>query len=185
MTLQVESDTIIHKGSYAKPGAELKIGDTVKLLINKDKRIINARLHSAGHLLDICFQALGHDKASKGYHFPDAPYVEFAGKLDEKAREKAKIDLQNKINEVLKAAKEEDKVDAKVYTYDEAAKILGTMPSYLKPGMEIRIIKINGMDKGCPCGGTHVKNIKELGNMTIEKVKSAGSKSYKIYYALH
>ena len=179
----MEGETIIHKGAYAKPGAEFALGDTVKLVINKDKRVLNARLHSSGHLLDMCFRALGFTNGgTKGYHFPDAPYVEFSGKLGEKEREKLKVDLQNKIIEVLKNVVETDTVHAKVYKYDEAGKILGTVPSYLKVGTDVRLVQIATMDKPGPCGGTHVRHIKEIGGVKIEKVKNASSKAFKIYY---
>ena len=75
-TLQCEEDTILHKGQYAKEGAAFKEGDKVKLVINKAKRLLNARIHSAGHLLDVCFHELGYKNAGvKGYHFPDGPNV--------------------------------------------------------------------------------------------------------------
>ena len=37
------------------------------------KELFFYRLHSAGHLLDVCMQnvGLGHLEPSKGYHFPD------------------------------------------------------------------------------------------------------------------
>ena len=71
------------------------------------------------------------------------------------------------------------------YTYEEACKVLGSkMPTYLKPGTMVRIIKINGMDVGCPCGGTHVKHVNEIGGMKIEKIKACGSKAFRISYQI-
>jgi Ser-tRNA(Ala) deacylase AlaX len=45
----------------------------VILKINKDRRILNAKLHSAGHLLDCGVSKLGLENlhATKGFHFPD------------------------------------------------------------------------------------------------------------------
>ncbi|MCC7432574.1 hypothetical protein IT412_03555 [Candidatus Peregrinibacteria bacterium] len=34
----------------------------------------------------------------------------------------------------------------------------------------IRIIKVYG-DLGCPCGGTHVKNIQEIGSIKISQTQ--------------
>ncbi|PIS39583.1 MAG: alanyl-tRNA editing protein AlaX, partial [Candidatus Nealsonbacteria bacterium CG08_land_8_20_14_0_20_38_20] len=45
-----ESGTVWHFGEF-KTG-EFKQGDKVDLKIDKDRRILNAKLHSAGHLLD-------------------------------------------------------------------------------------------------------------------------------------
>ena len=56
------------------------------------------------------------------------------------------------------------------------------MPTYLKPGTMVRIVKVNSVDPGCPCAGTHVQHIKEIGAVKIEKIKSSGSKSFRISY---
>lgn len=40
----------------------------------------HAKLHSAGHLLDLAVQNLGFGwETAKGYHFEDGPYVEYKG----------------------------------------------------------------------------------------------------------
>merc|ERR1712107_287217 len=46
--------------------------------IDQQNRLINARLHSAGHLLDAAVNAAGVNwKPGKGYHFPAGAYVEY------------------------------------------------------------------------------------------------------------
>ncbi len=51
--------------------------------IDGDNRKINARNHSAGHLIDIGVFSTGLEIIpTKGYHFRDAPYVEYEGKID-------------------------------------------------------------------------------------------------------
>jgi Ser-tRNA(Ala) deacylase AlaX len=40
------------------PEHDLKIGDVVIMKIDKDLRIRNAKLHSAGHILDLATQRL-------------------------------------------------------------------------------------------------------------------------------
>jgi Ser-tRNA(Ala) deacylase AlaX len=50
------------------------------MVIDEAVRKLNARLHSAGHLLDVAVSRLKLDwKAGKGYHFQDSPYVEYVG----------------------------------------------------------------------------------------------------------
>lgn len=36
-------------------------------------------------------------------------------------------------------------------------------------------------DLGCPCGGTHVKHIKEIGSLKINKVQNKG-KNVRVSY---
>ncbi len=74
-------------------------------------------------------------------------------------------------------------MEVKTYTYEEAKKVMGAaFPAYLKPGADVRVVKIAGIDKGCPCGGTHVKHIKEIMAVKVEKIKTAGSKAFKVCY---
>ena len=48
--------------------------------MNEEKRRLYARLHSAGHMLDIVVKNLKLGWIpGKGYHFPDGPYVEYNG----------------------------------------------------------------------------------------------------------
>lgn len=60
------------------------VGTNVNLYLNIELRIINTRLHSAGHAIDAAFYRLGYKDrihATKGYHFTDGPYVEYSGDL--------------------------------------------------------------------------------------------------------
>lgn len=51
--------------------------------IDEARRRLHARLHSAGHALDVAMARIGLGgeclKPTKGYHFADGPYVEYEG----------------------------------------------------------------------------------------------------------
>lgn len=48
--------------------------------IDKEIRIRHAKLHSAGHILDLATQRLKLPwQASKGNHFEESPYVQYKG----------------------------------------------------------------------------------------------------------
>ena len=54
----------------------------------------------------------------------------------------------------------------KMCSYEEANEELkgaGGIPPYVKEGQELRVLKLTPEDLGCPCGGTHVHNIAEIG----------------------
>ncbi|SFD88353.1 Ala-tRNA(Pro) hydrolase [Lentibacillus persicus] len=51
-----------------------------------------------------------------------------------------------------------------------AKTVINLIPSSVR---EIRLVKIGEIDEQ-PCGGTHVKNTKEIGEIFLEKVKSKG-----------
>jgi Ser-tRNA(Ala) deacylase AlaX len=70
------SSHIEHIGSYSSE-SHFREGDEVSVEIDSERRMLNARVHSAGHLLDSALYLLGMTdlEPSKGYHFPDGPYV--------------------------------------------------------------------------------------------------------------
>lgn len=55
------------------------------------------------------------------------------------------------------------------HTKEEIAQLCGFVPDYLSPNEPARIVTIVG-GMGCPCGGTHVTNTQEIGNMQIRKI---------------
>ena len=81
---------------------ELKEGDEVSLKINESNRKLYARIHSAGHLLDVAFHGLGYkNEGTKGYHFPKGSYVEYAGKVDLKDPKKFIEDMEKRIKDLI------------------------------------------------------------------------------------
>ena len=66
----------------------INAGDDAFIQIDEATRTRNAKLHSAGHLLDLAVQNLSSFcnyseyqwEGAKGYHFEDGPYVEYKGK---------------------------------------------------------------------------------------------------------
>lgn len=52
--------------------------------MDQEKRLVYAKYHSAGHLLDIATRRVGlfHLQPSKGYHFPVGAYVDYIGAID-------------------------------------------------------------------------------------------------------
>lgn len=65
---------------------------------------MNARIHSAGHLLDMAMNRCGQTelKPGKGYHFPSGAYVEYIGNIDNAIKDKLKEDLQKAVNDIIK-----------------------------------------------------------------------------------
>jgi len=74
-------------------------------------------------------------------------------------------------------------VKSEMVEYDNIAdKCRGTVPDYIPAGLPARIVTIAG-DIGCPCGGTHVKDIAYIGPFKITKItakKSLVRVSYKL-----
>ncbi len=143
--------------------------DEVVLVIDKKRRELNSKLHSAGHLLDEAIYILGYNwKAEKGQHFPNACSVSYKGELAIEQKELFKNNLEKKINELINNG---CKVYTKLVDKNQLKQICRSVPSYIPDDKPCRVVIING-DKACPCGGTHVSNLKEIEQIKIKKVTS-------------
>jgi len=66
---------------------------------------------------------------------------------------------------------------------EEAIKHNFEVPDYLDKSKPVRYIKLCELDCGMPCGGTHVRHIKEIGKVECTKISKKGQKiraSYKL-----
>ena len=69
-------------------------------------------------------------------------------------------------------------------SYEEAKDELrgaGGVPSYIPEGQDLRIVKLDPNDEGCPCGGTHVNSLHEIGQIEILKINKK-KKNTRISY---
>jgi Ser-tRNA(Ala) deacylase AlaX len=83
--MRKEDNVILHLGTFANADTSgFTAGATVSLVVDEATRRLNARIHSAGHLLDAAMRNTGRTDLvpSKGYHFPSGPYVEYVGSVE-------------------------------------------------------------------------------------------------------
>lgn len=169
--------TIAHYGLFLK--GELKVGDKVTLLINDDRRIINARNHTAGHMLAFAAEKFYPQLVGiKGYHFPDGPYVEFDGSLNEMEKIQASAVLQRAVRQMIE---QKLPIAIRLVTVDELAKICRNILLNIPKDKPTRVMIIDGFGLGC--GGTHVANTKEIDSFVVRKVKQEKGK-VKISYTI-
>ena len=67
--------------------------------------------------------------------------------------------------------------------YEEAEKVLTEVPPYIPKGDSFRVVKLSSEDRGCPCGGTHVKAIKDIEEMKVTKIVKKG-KNTRVSYVV-
>jgi len=114
-------------------------------------------------------------KPAKGYHFEAGPYVEYVGNVVDKEREALAKELEKHCADLIAENKKAgNKVFRQICSYDEASehlKAAGGIPEYCPKGKPLRVLKLIPEDLGCPCGGTHVHDIAEIGRIEIGKMK--------------
>jgi hypothetical protein len=77
----------------------------ISFLLNRraEPVMFACRLHSAGHLIDICMSNIGlsHFDPGKGHHFPDGPFVEYKGVIPPDQLQDKKNELEKEANELI------------------------------------------------------------------------------------
>ncbi|MBI2484637.1 hypothetical protein HYW18_00560 [Candidatus Uhrbacteria bacterium] len=145
-------------------------GQEVACTVQKDRRQLHSRLHSAGHVVDLGVTSLGLKWIpGKGYHFPDGPYVEYAGDVENADKEKLKADLEAVCNKVIA---EDRKTTLQFMEKDKLHEVCHFVPDYIPEGKPTRVVFYG--DFAVPCGGTHVGRLSEIGHMAIRKIKTKG-----------
>lgn len=188
--LLIKNDVIQHIGHFepAEGVTSFLKGSAVECHLDEAKRRLYARVHSAGHLLDIAMTRAGRPdlKPSKGFHFAAGAYVEYIGEVGEADR-KPLVDSLNKIaREIIEGTPAEQTVFKKICSYDEANQHLakaGGVPEYIPKGSDLRVLKLTEDDNGCPCGGTHVQHVSDIEELKITKITKKG-KAIRVAYVV-
>jgi len=155
---------------------ELKIGDKINGKINWQNRYKHMRMHSALHLL--C-SLIPYDVTGG-----QISYVK--SRLDFNAEDKInQQEIENKINQLVL---DDYEISYQWITNEELDKqpeLVRTMS--VKPPRtknKIRLVKIGDIDLQ-PCGGTHVKSTKEIGEIKIGKIENKGKMNRRVNLLLN
>jgi len=167
-------DLFVHTGKVES--GKIKIGQNVNLEINVKNRKNSKANHSATHLLhESLRRTLGKHVTQKGSLVsPERLRFDFS---HNKPIEKEEMDKINKIvNEIVEASTE---VQTRIMTPKEAVKIGALALFGEKYGEEVRVVfmgkESNGFFSIELCGGTHVKNTKEVGKFKVISQSSIAS----------
>ena len=158
-----EEKNIIH---ITEEDIKFNINEKIIGKINWKTRYKHMRMHSALHLLcslipfDVTGGQIRYDKSRLDFNIQDS-------QID-------KEEIEYKINEIVK---QDHEISYQWITTDE----LDTQPDLVrtmsvKPprtSNKIRLVKIGNVDLQ-PCGGTHVKSTKEIGEIKIGKIENKG-----------
>lgn len=148
-----EEKTLI--GHILEGPTHLKQGDSVQAIIDWDRRYRHMRLHSLVHIAGLLFEKqYGHQKCI-GSNIADKGRIDYAFF--------GNVDIERLQKEAERLIAEGHEISTHGDSDDEAKRIwemesLGTMP----------------------CGGTHVKNSREIGKIELKR-KSLGKQGQRIY----
>lgn len=170
------ADGIVHH--FGQMEGDIVPDENVFLHVDTDRRRLNARAHSAGHLIDEAVHNLGYKwLATKGCHFPGQCWVEYEGLLEPHVDYAALIEAECK--RMIETGYQTKAVFAETEQLDA---LCSFVPADMPRDKPSRVAFIWG-DKGVPCGGTHVRDITDIGELVIRKVKGKKG-AIKVSYEL-
>lgn len=149
------------------PSEHFKVGDEVKLVVDKDKRLEFAALHTGGHVLANVLRKLNlltpkNMSTVKSHHFPKEAY--FQVKPDDGVAVPQTDELKKQIcasmGEMLQKA------------YPISTRI---------DDKGVRKMKVGEFPED-PCGGTHLSNTAEMKDFSVRNIKVSAKEGVKVGY---
>jgi len=161
-----------------KPG--LKEGDIVSCELDWERRYTYMRYHTACHLVSNLLFRRANAKITGNQIELDKARMDFS--MEDYSPEKLWIYVEES-NEIIKQDLPiaiETMSRAAVLEEPELARLAVGLPKNLQ---EFRIVKIGDIDKQVD-GGTHVKSLKEIGEIEMTKTVNKGKNNRRLYFIL-
>ncbi|HEX8740023.1 MAG TPA: alanyl-tRNA editing protein [Casimicrobiaceae bacterium] len=173
-TRKAEGDSVLH---VPAAGSGLPaVGDAVTARIDWERRYRLMRLHTALHVLSCVVIA----PVTGGNIAPDKARLDFD--IDMSLLDAAKIERET--NALIARAVDTETVwitDDELDARPELVKTMSVKPP--RGAGRVRLLRIPGIDLQ-PCGGTHVKNIGEIGAIRVLRIKNEGRRNRRVEIAL-
>jgi len=173
-TLKKMGDLYVHLGKI--DSGSIKVGETVNLEIDKEKRNNARAYHSATHLLhEALRRTLGKHVTQKGSLVsPEKLRFDFSHNKPVEKNEISKI--EKFVNDMIKVSSQ---VKTRIMTPKEAVENGALALFGEKYGDEVRVLSMGKEGESFfsteLCGGTHVRNIKDIGKFKIISQSSIAS----------
>ncbi|MDQ5913554.1 MAG: lysyl-tRNA synthetase, class [Patescibacteria group bacterium] len=152
-------------------GEQPNEGEKARGTIDGERRLLNSRLHCAGHFIDLAVRKLNKDwKPGKGAHYPEMSFVEYVTKDEIEDKEAFAKSIEEELNKIISKGGE---VSVEIISSKEVVenKISDYIPQFvLDSYQKVHVVNYPDNFKIC-CGGTHVQDISDIGKIKITKVK--------------
>ena len=161
----------------AAPGeARPEPGETLTLAIDWQRRYALMRLHTALHVMSCVVVA----PVTGGNIAPEKARLDFD--IDMSLLDAARI--EHETNALIARGVETETVWISDDELDAQPSLVKTMSVQPPRGAgRVRLLKIPGIDLQ-PCGGTHVRNIAEIGGIRVLRIRSEGRRNRRVEIAL-
>ena len=162
----------------------LSVGDEIIGEIDWDRRYSHMRMHTAQHLMSgLAYELFDGTRTVGNQINVSHSRIDFNPISFDESMMK---ELSDSANQYIK---ESTKVYESIMTREEINSIMpedrtnmDLLPKSIK---DLRVITIGNEFDLCPCAGTHVANLSEIGDITIVSKKSKGKGTQRIKYELN
>ncbi|HEX6611040.1 MAG TPA: alanyl-tRNA editing protein [Hyphomicrobiaceae bacterium] len=171
---EADKTTIAHvPAANAQPPA---VGDTVRALLDWDKRHRHMRIHTALHLLcslvkfPVTGGQIGADEGRLDFDISDPSGVD-------------KESLTRSLNDLVAAnhpVSERWITDAELEANPHLVRTMSVKPPMGSGKVRLVVIGEDGKVDLQPCGGTHVRNTAEIGTLAVAKIENKGKQNRRI-----
>jgi misacylated tRNA(Ala) deacylase len=171
---EADKTTIAHvPAADAQPPA---VGDTVRAVLDWDKRHRHMRIHTALHLLcslvkfPVTGGQIGADEGRLDFDISDPSGVD-------------KESLTRALNDLVAAnhpVSERWITDAELEANPHLVRTMSVKPPMGSGKVRLVVIGEDGKVDLQPCGGTHVRNTGEIGTLAVAKIENKGKQNRRI-----
>jgi alanyl-tRNA synthetase len=171
-----QEGVVIHYGELAGPLVEQA---PVTLRLDWSRRLLNMRLHTAGHILDHAVMGtLQHSvQSTSASHAPPEGYVQFLSLGPPPPAN----EVEARANEVVAAAR--PVTTLQVARADLSQHLFGAPNLARLPALpSYRVVVIEDVN-AIPCAGTHVANTQEVGGIRLTKLERT-AEGFSVHYAV-
>ena len=141
----------------------LKVGDTVKITLDREKKLASARNHTATHLLQAALKRVVGDQVNQAGSLVTPERLRFDFSNFEPVSPQQLADVEELVNHVILQAQDVEIAQMK----QDEAKAKGAMALFgEKYGDIVRVVTVPGFSMEL-CGGSHVSNVGQIGMFKI------------------
>ena len=152
----------------------LHVGDELTQIVDRSKRALTARNHSATHLLHAALSNVLKEHVDQKGSFVNSSYLRFDFSFLRTLTKEELADIEKEVNEKIAEGIEEV---TEVLPFEEAKTRGAEMEFSEKYGDTVRVVEFGEYSREF-CGGTHVRNSSDIGAFVIvsEGAVSSGTR---------
>ena len=162
-------DSVLH---LLEPNARVEAGMKLPIEIDWERRHRLMRYHTALHLLGSVVKA----SVTGGRINDDKAHLDF----DIEMEKLVKDEIESRLKELTRRSIDTRArwiTDAELDAHPELVRTMSVAPP--RGEGRVRLLEIPGVDLQA-CGGTHVKNISEIGPLAVARIRSEGKRNKRV-----